>query len=198
MTINPLINTLYQVGAIKFGDYKLKSGQTTQVYVDLRQVVSDPHILRTISAAIWKKIHTCHADVVCGVPYTALPIATCISLQHDIPMVIRRKEKKAHGTKQQVEGKIKKNQQCLIIEDVITTGSSILETAADLEAVELKIKDVVALIDRQQGGKESLSKKKITLHAVFTLQEIMHNLVNTTLLSLSERELVKSLLREQG
>lgn len=193
MTTTPLIQSLYEIGAIKFGEFTLKSGQTSKVYLDLRQIISYPETLREVAYAIWQKIQSCHFDLICGVPYTALPIATCISLQHNFPMVMRRKELKNYGTKQQIEGKFQSGQYCLIIEDVITSGASLLETAQDLESAGLVIKDVVALIDREQGGKENLQKRNYKIHTVFTLQDIIKSLLSMGLLTAAEQSIVTQL-----
>lgn len=191
-----LIHSLYQIGAIKFGEFTLKSGQTSKIYLDLRQLVSYPQLLRNASNAIWQKIHANHMDLICGVPYTALPIATCITLLHNVPMIMRRKEKKDYGTKQQIEGKFQEGQTCLIIEDVITSGSSIIETAKDLEAAGLKVTDVAVLIDRQQGAQENLKKQNYNVHAVLTMKEILRALLNSTLLAPEERAIVTGLAEE--
>lgn len=194
---NSLIQSLYKIGAVKFGEFTLKSGKTSNIYLDLRQIVSYPDILRTVSEAIWQKVATCQFELVCGVPYTALPIATCLSIFHDKPMIMRRKEKKTYGTKQQIEGKFVPGQQCLIIEDVITTGGSIIETVEELSEAGIKVKDLAVLIDRQQGGKENLQSKNYQVHAVFTLDEIMNTLIQSKLLTPAEETIVKTLLEEQ-
>ena len=94
MNSENLIFALYKIGAIQLGEFKLKSGQTSSIYINLRKIISYPDLLRQISHAMWEKIHEQQFDLICGVPYTALPIATCISLEKNIPMIMRRKEKK--------------------------------------------------------------------------------------------------------
>lgn len=192
-----LIENLHEIGAIKFGEFTLKSGETSKIYLDLRQIVSYPETLRLVADAIWEKVHGCHFDLICGVPYTALPIATCLSLQHNIPMIMRRKEKKNYGTKQQIEGRFAPGQRCLIIEDVITTGGSILETTEELEAANITVKDLAVLIDREQGGKENLQKKNYHVFAVLTLQEIMQTLLQSDVLKQAERSIVETLIKER-
>jgi uridine monophosphate synthetase len=167
---------LYEIKAVKFGSFTLKSGIISPIYLDLRLVISYPPLLRKITEKFWEKMHALSFDLLCGVPYTALPLATCLSVMHDIPMVMRRKEAKDHGTKKIIEGAFEPNQRCLIIEDVITSGSSILETVDPLEKEGLKISDVLVVIDRQQGGKEAMQKRGLTLHSLFSLSELINTL----------------------
>ncbi len=193
-----LIISLYKIGAIKFGQFTLKSGKLSPIYINLRQVISYPELLRAISTLLWEKIRGCRFDLICGVPYTALPIATCLSLQHSVPMLIRRKERKEYGTKQKIEGVFKKNECCLIIEDVITSGGSIIETAADLEAEGISVTDVGVLIDREEGGKDNLLQKKYRLHSVLTLSEVLETLSQSKLINDHERIIIDKLATEHS
>lgn len=190
-----LILELYQIGALQFGEFTLKSGKKSNIYMDLRRIVSYPFILKSIAQAMWRKISSAEFDLICGVPYTALPIATCISLEHHIPMVMRRKEQKEYGTKQLIEGQFHQGQRCLIIEDVITTGSSILETGNDLEKVGLVINDVIALIDREETPLSALHER-YNVHTVLKLSHILRVLIDSSLLNASVKELALAHLME--
>lgn len=196
MTKLHLIHALHKIGAIKFGSFTLKSGQTSKIYLDLRQIISHPPILRTVAETIWQTVQTCHVDVICGVPYTALPIATCISLERNIPMILRRKEKKSYGTKQQIEGAFTPGQTCLIIEDVVTTGGSVIETAHDLTEAGLIIRDAAVLINREQHAEENLQQHHCKLHAALTLSEILKVLHDSSQLSTEERTIIRELMNE--
>jgi len=174
--MNHLVLDLFKIGAIRFGDFKLKSGIQSPIYVDLRLLVSYPDLLEQIADLMWDQIMTQPIDTLCGVPYTALPIATAISLKHKIPMLMRRKEVKDYGTKKVVEGVIQPESHCTVIEDLVTSGASVLETIKPLEHEGLIVKDVVVLLDREQGAKRRLEEKGYRLHAILTLSDVLKTL----------------------
>ncbi|XP_077500237.1 rudimentary-like [Amblyomma americanum] len=170
---------LVDAGAVKFGAFTLKSGITSPFYVDLRVSVSYPKLLHDIADAVVEKIKAdkIEGDLLCGVPYTALPIATCVSMTTERPMVMVRKEAKAYGTKRPIEGNFQPGQKCIIIEDIVSSGSSIIEIAQALSTAELVVTDAVVFLDREQGGRENLLKWNINLHSIFRITDIMEKLV---------------------
>jgi orotate phosphoribosyltransferase len=192
-----LIHSLYEIGVIQFGEFTLKSGQTTTIYINLRKIIAYPSILRYIANIMWTATRGCQFDLICGVPYTALPIATCISIEHDIPMVLKRKEKKTYGAKQIVEGEFSSGQRCLVIEDIITTGSSILETARELEIAGLHVTDLVALVDREQKEKDPLLMN-YNLHTMLPLPDMLRTLLDSDLIDTKQHSIIHQLLCERN
>lgn len=176
MNQTQLIIKLFEINAVKFGEFRLKSGIMSPIYIDLRVIVSYPKVLKMVANAIWEQVKDLNFDLICGVPYTALPIATVMSVERNKPMIMRRKEVKDYGTKKAIEGNFAPGQNVLVIEDLVTSGSSVFETIEPLEREGLKVSDVSVLVDREQGGKKHLQEKGYNLRSVITISEMLEAL----------------------
>ena len=162
----------YKLGIIKFGRFTLKSGIESPFYVDLRPLASDPKILKLLANYLLDMLPLDNFDLICGVPYAALPMATAMSLESYLPLIIKRKEAKQYGTKKILEGIYTPGQNCLLVEDVITSGTSLLETIPEIENEGITVSDIVVVLDRQQGGKEILESKGFRVHTLFNISEV--------------------------
>lgn len=163
----------YELGIIKFGNFTLKSGIESPFYVDLRPLSSSPQLLKTLSNNLLELVEDAPFDLICGVPYAALPMGTTMSLASGVPLIIKRKENKGYGTKRMVEGVYEDGQNCLLVEDVITSGQSLLETIDEIEREGLKVTDLVVVLDREQGGIQKLRDKGYRVHTLFTINEVI-------------------------
>ena len=164
---------LLSAGCIKFGSFTLKSGLQSPIYIDLRQIISYPKLLEQIGAAYLPLLKDLKFDRIAGLPYAAIPIATAISLQGNYPMIYPRKEAKSYGTRAEIEGEYHAGETVLIIDDLATTGGSKFEAIEKLTGAGLIVKDVVVLVDRQSGAKESLEQAGFNLHAVLTISVLL-------------------------
>lgn len=171
--ITSLALTLYDIGAIKLGRFTLHSGRVSPIYIDLRLLVSFPQVMREVALAYSRLLDDLTFDILAAYPYAALPIGTAIALETGIPLIYPRKTAKRYGTGRQVEGKWEVGQTAVIIEDLITSGDSILQAVASLKAAGLQVGDAVVLIDREQGGREALAEQGYNLHAVTTLARLL-------------------------
>jgi uridine monophosphate synthetase len=196
MNIRSLIHKLFELGAVKFGSFTLKSGIVSPIYIDLRLTISSPKLLVSIAEALHETVRNCSYDLICGVPYTALPFATAISIQHSIPMVLRRKEKKEYGTGKLIEGIFQPGQRCLLIEDVITSGQSIFETIVPLEKEGIEVQDIAILVDREQGGRKFIEKKGFRVHSVCTITSIVEELLREEKINQAVADSVKEFIRD--
>ena len=168
-----LADGLLSAGCIKFGEFTLKSGLKSPIYIDLRQIITYPKLLEQVGVAYLPLLKDLKFDRLAGLPYAAIPIATAVSLQGNYPMIYPRKEVKAYGTKAEIEGEFHAGETALVIDDLATTGGSKFEAIEKLTGAELVVKDVVVLVDRQSGAKESLEQAGYAMYAVFTITQLL-------------------------
>jgi uridine monophosphate synthetase len=168
-----LADSLLEAGCIKFGEFTLKSGLKSPIYIDLRQIITYPKLLEQVGTAYLPLLEKLQFDRIAGLPYAAIPIATAISLAGNYPMIYPRKEVKTYGTKAEIEGEYHVGETVIVIDDLATTGGSKFEAIEKLTGAGLVVKDVVVLVDRQSGAKESLAEAGYTMHAVLTISEML-------------------------
>jgi uridine monophosphate synthetase len=176
MDSHSIIKSLYDTNCIKYGDFTLKNGESSNIYIDLRNLISHPKILKNICSLIYNRIAIQYnkKDLICGIPYGAIPYACYISTKYNYPMIMLRKEQKQHGTKKMIEGNFKRGDSCILIEDVITTGASLLESISVLEEAGLVIKQIIVIIDRQNGGMDKLLSKNYLIESLFTKDQLIN------------------------
>jgi uridine monophosphate synthetase len=168
-----LADELLSAGCIKFGEFTLKSGLKSPIYIDLRRIITYPKLLEQIGAVYLPLLKGLKFDRIAGLPYAAIPIATAISLAGNYPMIYPRKEAKTYGTKADIEGEHHAGETVIVIDDLATTGGSKFEAIEKLTGAGLVVKDVVVLVDRQSGAKESLAQAGYSMHAVLTIGQLL-------------------------
>jgi len=191
ISLEDFILQLAAVEAVKFGSFTLKSGLVSPVYFDLRILVSYPKLLSTCAKLL---LRAKSGNLMCGVPYTALPIATIMAVEVGAAMVVRRKEAKDYGTKKMVEGVWSEGQNCLVVEDVVTTGGSVADTAKLLREHGMTVTDCVVLLDREQGATTNLVKHGVTVHSVVTVSKVLEVLTRHNKISQIMSDNVKQFL----
>lgn len=191
--INLILN-LYKIGAIKFSKFKLKSGVISPFYIDLRLLTSHPELLRDVAFAYCIKLQELDYDLLAGVPYAAMPLVGAISFLNRDSWIYTRKEVKSYGRQRLVEGDYKKGQKVVVIDDLITNGLSKFEIIEPLEKEGLIIKDILVLIDREQGGGHELKKRGYRLHSILTFSQIIDVLLENKKMSNKEFSNIKKFL----
>ena len=193
--LSNIADELLSAGCIKFGDFTLKSGLKSPIYIDLRQIISHPKLLAEVAQAYLPLLSNLQFSRIAGLPYAAIPIATAISLAGNYPMIYPRKEAKTYGTKAEIEGEYQAGETVLVIDDLATTGGSKFEAIEKLTGVGLVVKDVVVLVDRQSGAKESLEQAGYSMHAVLTITQMLDYWENTGKVEKDKIEATKKFLQ---
>jgi uridine monophosphate synthetase len=189
---------LLEAGCIKFGEFTLKSGLKSPIYIDLRQIISFPKLVERVASAYLPILKELRFDRIAGLPYAAIPIATVISLQGGYPMIYPRKEVKDYGTKSEIEGEYHRGETVVVIDDLATTGGSKFEAIEKLTAAGLKVEDVVVLIDRQSGANEALKKAGFRLHSVLTINNLLDHWEKTGKVNNDKISATRIFLKQNG
>ena len=137
-SITQLAQDLVDSQCVRFGQFKLKSGIMSPIYLDLRRLVTHPQILKRVAQAYAVTLKELAFDRLAGIPYAALPIATAIALEIDRPLIYPRREAKDYGTKAVIEGDYQAGETIVVIDDLATTGGSKIEAIQKLEEAGLE------------------------------------------------------------
>ena len=192
--IRALADDLLKSSCIRFGEFTLKSGQLSPIYLDLRRLVSYPAILKRVGHAYAEILRGLKFDRLAGIPYAALPIATAASLELDKPLIYPRREVKEYGTKAPIEGEYHAGETVVILDDLATTGETKFEAIEKLTGAGLQVYDIVVLIDRGQGAAELLARGGYALHAVTTLPRLLKIWRASNAITAEQAQAVKNFL----
>jgi orotate phosphoribosyltransferase len=158
--------------AVLRGTFTLRSGQTSHYYIDKYRLTTDPALLRRVTDGL---VELLPVDVqrVAGTALGAVPLATALSLQTGLPAVfVRVDAAKDHGTSKAIEGELNSGDRVALVEDVVTTGGASLTAVDLLEQAGARISGVVAVVDREQGGREKFADAGIDYRSLFTVTEL--------------------------
>ena len=168
-----LIKMFFTENAILFGRFVLTSGKESSYYINVKRLSTNPKALRLIAKLMAEKAHKAGVsfDRVAGPELGAVPIATALALETGKPLVIVRKKPKSHGTGSQIEGEVKPGDRILLVEDVTTTGGSVLKAAEVLEREGAEVAAISVVVDREEGARERIGEKYLFLPLV-TVSEL--------------------------
>jgi len=171
MNKKELIQLLKECGAIQFGRFVLTSGAISDYYIDIKKASANPMVLKKIAEALAE--YTDGYDLIAGMELGAVPLVVAVSLETEIPYVIVRKEKREHGTSKQIEGGDVKNKKVLIIEDVTTSGGSVVKTIQILRENQAKVNEVLVVVDRESGAEEKLQSLNVSFIPLLSVSDIL-------------------------
>jgi len=187
---------LHEKGALKFGDFTLTSGNKSSYYVDLRIVPSFPHqfrkMIKQLQSNISANIGLENFDYLVSVPTSGLVIASALAIETVKPIIYVRNKPKDHGTSKTIEGSFEQGKKALMIDDVATTGGSVINAIKSLRESGLVISDTFVIINRMEGASEALEAEGIKMHNLTDILEITKTLHDQNLISDSVLEQVKN------
>lgn len=167
-----LIDLLKSNHVIKFGKFTLSSGRESDYYVDMKKAITDPLILSQIARIISALISGENIDKVAGPALGAVPIATAVALHSKIPMLMIRKAQKDHGTSKLIEGELKEGDKVIVVEDVTTTGNSLLKAVKAVVDNGGIVERTFVVVDREEGAVEKLKEDGLVLEPLVSISDV--------------------------
>ncbi len=186
-------------GVVKFGTFTLSSGKISPYYIDLRLVPSFPEVFSKVIAAYENSLKVLigldNVDAVGGVPTSGLTYAAVVAYNLKKPLIYVRKENKTYGTEKEVEGVLKPGYKIALIDDLITTGGSLVKTIDTLRQKGVEVDNVIVLIDRLEGGANLLAEKGVKLNAITNIGELADLLHEMEIIDSEQHRHIKSQIK---
>ncbi|MGH2536337.1 MAG: orotate phosphoribosyltransferase [Candidatus Promineifilaceae bacterium] len=164
---------IFDIGAVRLGSFRLHAGRTSPIYLDLRLLPSHPAALRQAAGAYAGLLRGLDFELIAAAPLAGLPLGTAVALALDVPLIYPRPAPKAYGAGKRIEGAWRPGQRVVLLDDVITSGASLLEAAGALRAAGLVVLDAAVLVDRGQGGQAALAAEGLALHSALSLAQLL-------------------------
>ncbi len=170
MDTQSLVDALLAADAVRYGEFELSHGGTSNYYVDKYRFETDPDALSTVARAFADRVDS---DTLGGVALGAVPLAAATSVETGLPYVIVRKRAKEYGTGNRIEGRLQDGAEVVVLEDVATTGQSAAEAVTALRSAGAEVRRVLVVVDREEGARELLADHGVELDALVTASTLL-------------------------
>ena len=193
--VKEFVTFLHQKEIIKFGEFTLASGKSSSYYVDLRLVPSYPHefrmMIKYLENQITEDIGLENFESIVSVPTGGLVIGSALAIETVKPLIYVRSKPKDYGTSKLVEGKIHDGMKVIMIDDVATTGGSVVNAIKSLTEVNVPVKDVYVIVDRMEGADEALAELGVKMHSILNILQIAEVLYEQKMIEVEILDKVK-------
>ncbi|MGI5993096.1 MAG: orotate phosphoribosyltransferase [Methanosarcina sp.] len=168
-----LIAALKACGAIRYGDFTLASGKKSKYYIDIKKASTDPKTLKLIARQAAFRIKQMDVNIIAGVELGGVPLATAVSMETELPLLIVRKAVKDYGTKSRFVGDIKPEDRLVMLEDVTTSGGSVRDAVEVVRETGANVKYVICVVDREEGAIENLKETSVELVPLVSASDLL-------------------------
>ncbi|THE65537.1 orotate phosphoribosyltransferase [Salinadaptatus halalkaliphilus] len=171
MANQQLIDALRAADAVRFGEFELSHGGTSEYYVDKYLFETDPACLEAVAEAFAQRVGP--DDKLAGVALGAVPLAAATSVAAEVPYVIARKQRKEYGTGNLIEGRLEEGEEVIVLEDIVTTGTSLVDAIEALREAGATVDRTLVVVDREEGGRENVEAADVEMEALVTASELL-------------------------